>query len=192
MRGIAARAFDALRHHGRLIPAAGCLRHCRRRGCRSRKRVTVRERAADRGLAARRERVADRGCAGWRRGAQASARGVRVPGSGPQRRRQCHPCISVTVDSSSFPSTSPPAHPPVSCCSLVHGDEGWEPRYHADAMARQLVRQGAMVTAIDWAKLKANLEADGDQCVFPDGDLENLSHFVQAYFHSSRRICLRY
>jgi type IV secretory pathway VirJ component len=42
-----------------------------------------------------------------------------------------------------------------------------------------------MVAGIDWAKFKANLEADGDQCVFPDGDLENLSHFVQAYFHTA-------
>jgi type IV secretory pathway VirJ component len=44
--------------------------------------------------------------------------------------------------------------------------------------------QGAMVAAIDAAKFKATLEADADQCEFPDGDLENLSHFVQAYFHS--------
>jgi type IV secretory pathway VirJ component len=42
-----------------------------------------------------------------------------------------------------------------------------------------------MVVGIDLPKFKAALEADGAQCVFPDGDLENLSHFVQAYFHSS-------
>src|SRR5258708_37025322 len=52
-------------------------------------------------------------------------------------------------------------------------------------MARHVVPQGAMVAGIDWVKFKANLEADGDQCVFPDGDLENLSHFVQAYFHTA-------
>ncbi len=40
-----------------------------------------------------------------------------------------------------------------------------------------------MVTGIDLPKFRASLEADGDQCVFPDGDLENLSHFVQAYMH---------
>jgi type IV secretory pathway VirJ component len=51
-------------------------------------------------------------------------------------------------------------------------------------MARPLAQQGAMVAGIDWAKFKANLEADGAQCAFPDGDLENLSHFVQAYFHN--------
>jgi type IV secretory pathway VirJ component len=32
------------------------------------------------------------------------------------------------------------------------------------------------------------LEANGGDCVFPDGDLENLSHFVQAYFHNSTYI----
>jgi type IV secretory pathway VirJ component len=39
-----------------------------------------------------------------------------------------------------------------------------------------------MVVGIDLAKLAANLNADPNQCVFPDGDLENLSHFVQAYY----------
>jgi type IV secretory pathway VirJ component len=76
-----------------------------------------------------------------------------------------------------------PAGPPTSFVLLLSGDEGWNST--ADAMARQLVQQGAMVAGIDWAKFKANLEADGDQCVFPDGDLENLSHFVQAYFHTA-------
>ncbi|MGB6306931.1 MAG: hypothetical protein WBF89_03980, partial [Steroidobacteraceae bacterium] len=74
-----------------------------------------------------------------------------------------------------------PAGTPSSFVLLISGDEGWNGT--ADLMARQLVEQGAMVAAIDWPKLKANLEADGDDCVFPDGDLENLSHFVQAYFH---------
>ena len=40
-----------------------------------------------------------------------------------------------------------------------------------------------MVAVIDWAKLAANLEADAGDCVFLDGDLENLSHFLQAYYH---------
>ena len=75
-----------------------------------------------------------------------------------------------------------PLGPPASFVLLLSGDEGWNST--ADAMARQLVRQGAMVTGIDWAKFKANLDADGAQCVFPDGDLENLSHFVQAYFRN--------
>jgi len=76
-----------------------------------------------------------------------------------------------------------PSGSPTSFVLLLSGDEGWNTT--ADAMARQLVQQGAMVAGVDWAKFKANLEADGDQCVFPDGDLENLSHFVQAYFHTT-------
>jgi type IV secretory pathway VirJ component len=76
-----------------------------------------------------------------------------------------------------------PSGSPTSFVLLLSGDEGWNST--ADAMARQLAQQGAMVAGIDWTKFKANLEADGDQCVFPDGDLENLSHFVQAYFHTS-------
>src|ERR1700726_4284437 len=76
-----------------------------------------------------------------------------------------------------------PSGPPTSFVLLLSGDEGWNSV--ADTVARQLVQQGAMVAGIDWAKFKANLEADGDQCAFPDGDLENLSHFVQAYFHNA-------
>jgi type IV secretory pathway VirJ component len=75
-----------------------------------------------------------------------------------------------------------PVGPPTSFVLLLSGEQGWNST--ADTMARQLVQQGAMVAGIDWVKFKANLEADGDQCVFPDGDLENLSHFVQAYFHT--------
>jgi type IV secretory pathway VirJ component len=75
-----------------------------------------------------------------------------------------------------------PVGPPTSFALLLSGDEGWNST--ADTMARQLVQQGAIVAGIDWAKFKATLEADGDQCVFPDGDLENLSHFVQAYLRT--------
>ncbi len=76
--------------------------------------------------------------------------------------------------------------PPAEASSFVlflSGDEGWGRR--AEAVAEQLAQQGAMVVGIDLRQFKAVLEADGDQCEFPDGDLENLSHFVQAYFHSS-------
>jgi type IV secretory pathway VirJ component len=76
-----------------------------------------------------------------------------------------------------------PAGTPTGFVLFLSGDDGWSAT--ADTMARQLVQQGAMVAGIDWPKFKANLEADGDQCLFPDGDLENLSHFVQAYFHTS-------
>ncbi|HTC39853.1 MAG TPA: hypothetical protein VK693_12895, partial [Steroidobacteraceae bacterium] len=77
-------------------------------------------------------------------------------------------------------------HPPAEVSSFVlflSGDEGWGRR--AERFAEQLAQQGAMVVGIDFPKFKASLEADGADCVFPDGDLENLSHFVQAYFHDS-------
>ncbi len=64
---------------------------------------------------------------------------------------------------------------------LLSGSEGWNSGM--DALAKGLAGQGAMVAALDVAKLNVDLEADGGQCVYPDGDLENLSHFVQAYFH---------
>jgi type IV secretory pathway VirJ component len=75
-----------------------------------------------------------------------------------------------------------PTGVPTSFVLFLSGSEGWNAA--ADTLARQLTRQGAMVTAIDWIKFKAAFEADADECVFPDGDLENLSHFVQAYFHA--------
>jgi type IV secretory pathway VirJ component len=50
-------------------------------------------------------------------------------------------------------------------------------------LALELARHGAMVAVIDVSKLAAALEADPADCVFPDGDLENLSHFIQAYYH---------
>jgi type IV secretory pathway VirJ component len=76
--------------------------------------------------------------------------------------------------------------PPGKASSFVlflSGDAGWDGA--TEALAQKLVKQGAMVTGIDLPKFKANLEADEAQCVFPDGDLENLSHFVQAYTHSA-------
>src|SRR5258708_10807098 len=66
---------------------------------------------------------------------------------------------------------------------FLSGDAGWN--RPAEALAEQLSQHGAMVVGIDLRKFKAVLEADGAQCVFPDGDLENLSHFVEAYLHSS-------
>jgi type IV secretory pathway VirJ component len=75
-----------------------------------------------------------------------------------------------------------PVGTPTSFALLVSGDEGWNAT--TDTMARQLVQQGAMVAGIDFAKFKTVLESDADQCESADGDLENLSHFVQAYFHA--------
>ncbi len=71
---------------------------------------------------------------------------------------------------------------PKSFVLLLSGDEGWSGV--VETIAQHLVQQGAMVAGIDLPKFKAVLDADGDQCEFPDGDLENLSHFVQAYHHA--------
>jgi type IV secretory pathway VirJ component len=76
-----------------------------------------------------------------------------------------------------------PAATPTSFVLFLSGDAGWDSA--TEVLAQKLARQGAMVTGIDLPSFKTNLEADGAQCVFPDGDLENLSHFVQAYTHSA-------
>src|SRR5579872_6195671 len=62
---------------------------------------------------------------------------------------------------------------------LLSGDAGWD-KSAADK-ARALAQQGALVAGISTQQLFASLNADGGDCAFPDGDLENLSRFVQAY-----------
>ncbi len=73
-----------------------------------------------------------------------------------------------------------PSGPPKSFVLLLSGADGWNSR--VATLARQLTEHGAMVAGIDLPKLDANLAADGGDCVFLDGDLENLSHFLQAYY----------
>jgi type IV secretory pathway VirJ component len=75
-----------------------------------------------------------------------------------------------------------PSGPATSFVLLLSGEEGFTAT--ADTVARTLQQQGAIVTGVDWPKFKVDLEADADQCLSPDGDLENLSHFVQAYLHT--------
>ena len=62
---------------------------------------------------------------------------------------------------------------------LLSGDAGWNTE--VAGIARQLVARGAMVAGIDTPQLLRGLEADAARCVFPDGDLENLSHYIQGY-----------
>ncbi|MDB6085499.1 MAG: type secretory pathway, VirJ component [Gammaproteobacteria bacterium] len=73
-----------------------------------------------------------------------------------------------------------PSATPKGFVLLLSGADGWNQRM--SDMASRLAEQGAMVAGIDVAQLNASFEADGAGCVFPDGDLENLSHFVQAFF----------
>jgi len=63
---------------------------------------------------------------------------------------------------------------------FLSGDSGWNLSL-AD-MANTLVDLGAMVIGINTPQLIGELEADSASCVLPDGDLENLAHFVQAYY----------
>lgn len=62
---------------------------------------------------------------------------------------------------------------------FLSGDNGWEGA--VETMARKLTEQGAMVAGIDVTQLFESLRKDGGTCVFPDGDLENLSHYVQGF-----------
>ncbi|MES2885372.1 MAG: AcvB/VirJ family lysyl-phosphatidylglycerol hydrolase [Pseudomonadota bacterium] len=62
---------------------------------------------------------------------------------------------------------------------FLSGDGGWKQQEAKQAEA--MVAEGAVVIGIDTPQFMAALEADGGECVFPDGDLENLSRFVQAY-----------
>ena len=63
---------------------------------------------------------------------------------------------------------------------LLSGADGSSPELQDIAM--RLAAQGAMVAELNVVQLNTALANDGGDCVFPDGDLENLSHFVQAYF----------
>ena len=62
---------------------------------------------------------------------------------------------------------------------FLSGERGWDTK--TSGMAQALVDQGAMVAGISTPQLFAALEHDGDDCVFPDGDLENLSHYLRGY-----------
>ncbi len=60
------------------------------------------------------------------------------------------------------------------------GEHGWTAEL--EPIAQSLARQGALVAGIDAPAFFRNLDKDGGGCVSPDGDLENLSHFLQAYY----------
>ena len=62
---------------------------------------------------------------------------------------------------------------------FLSGDGGWESDVRG--IARGLADRGAMVVGIDTSRLLATLEADAAGCVYPAGDLENLSHYLQGF-----------
>lgn len=63
---------------------------------------------------------------------------------------------------------------------LFSGEGGWGPQGPGPA-AQVLLDTGAVVAAIDTPALLANFNQDGGGCVVPEGDVENLSRFVQGY-----------
>ena len=63
---------------------------------------------------------------------------------------------------------------------FLSGDGGWQ--LDTDRMARVLQQHGALVVGIDEPALLASFVAEKSACFFPDGDLENLSHYIQAYY----------
>jgi type IV secretory pathway VirJ component len=63
---------------------------------------------------------------------------------------------------------------------LMSGDGGWSSKLAR--IAGTLASDGTLVAGVDTPELFADLEKDGGSCVSPDGDLENLSHYVQAFY----------
>jgi type IV secretory pathway VirJ component len=63
---------------------------------------------------------------------------------------------------------------------FMSGNEGWNAT--TSNMAQRLAADGALVAGIDIPSLFKDLSSDDATCIYPDGDLENLSHFLQAYY----------
>ena len=63
---------------------------------------------------------------------------------------------------------------------LFSGANGWGAA-GPGAAAQVLLDTGAVVAAIDTPSLLANFNQDGGSCVVPEGDVENLSRFLQGY-----------
>jgi type IV secretory pathway VirJ component len=62
---------------------------------------------------------------------------------------------------------------------FLSGDAGWTPALAAQAQA--LADQGAAVAGIHTPNMLARIGKESGDCLLPDGDLENLSHFLQGY-----------
>jgi len=62
---------------------------------------------------------------------------------------------------------------------LLSDQQGWQRAEQQQAKA--MSANATLVIGIDTPQFLRALETDGGSCTFPDGDLENLSRFVQAY-----------
>ena len=73
-----------------------------------------------------------------------------------------------------------PADAPKSFVLLLTDQGGWDT--NAARFAHALAQDDAMVAVVPLPAFYAQLEQEIVGCEFTDGDLENLSHFVQAYY----------
>jgi type IV secretory pathway VirJ component len=73
-----------------------------------------------------------------------------------------------------------PAAEPKQFVLFLSGENGVSASITEAAIA--LAHEGAMVALVNTPELLASLEADAARCTSPDGDLENLSRYVQAYY----------
>lgn len=62
---------------------------------------------------------------------------------------------------------------------FLSGESGWD--QSMDSAARALAKEGAMVAGIDMPRFRTALGKSAGDCALPDGDLENLSRYLQGY-----------
>lgn len=95
----------------------------------------------------------------------------------------CVPCAAETLSHGRFQDMTiyRPAGKIDHVVLFLSGEQGWNAPLAESAQL--LASRGALVAGIDSRSLFAGLERDAADCVFPDGDLENLSRFLQAYYH---------
>lgn len=68
---------------------------------------------------------------------------------------------------------------PAGFALVFSGADGWNA--DADRAARELSAAGALVAGVDMDALARASIADGEDCLYAAGDLENLARYVQAY-----------
>ena len=80
-----------------------------------------------------------------------------------------------------YPAARGGATAPVAVVLLLSGDTGWGS--DTNELAARFAARGALVIGIDLPTFRDALNGDAAACVYPDGDLENLTRFVEAYRH---------
>jgi type IV secretory pathway VirJ component len=123
----------------------------------------------------------------------ACGRSSSPPAASPDSRAAAGPAVSAVpaiehVSHGRFkdvvlvaPTGGTGAAAPAAVVLLLSGSAGWTGP--AVDWATRFAARGALVVGIDLPQFQQALNGDGGQCVFPDGDLDNLSRFVQAYRH---------